>query len=171
MATRKLTLGLLAALACAAPSTTIAKSERIALSKMTGKWSGSGWGKRHADAPRETLRCRLTSRYIARKRELRLTGKCAAAARSYDISGFLKNAAGGRVTGRWANPNGAGAVNIAGKRSGNSISFTVKATDPKTKQKRTYRMVWKLARGSMSVATRLADSETKPVGMIRFDKR
>ncbi|MEM6475438.1 MAG: hypothetical protein AAF687_04660 [Pseudomonadota bacterium] len=100
-----------------------------------------------------------------------MQGKCAAAARNFKISGFLKSAGRNKVTGRWTNPNGVGAINISGTRGGNAITFQVKAKDPKTKKTRKYRMVWTLARGSMSVSTKLADHETKPVGLIRFAKK
>ena len=36
------------------------------------------------------------------------------------------------MAGRWTNPNGIGAINIAGKRSGNTITFKVNAKDSKT---------------------------------------
>ena len=169
--TRRLKIAAMAIAFGLAAGPVVAQSGTIPLRSMTGTWTGTGWGTRHVDAPRETVRCRLTSKFSTRERQLKLTGKCAGAARSYAVSGYLKQTAGGNVTGRWSNPNGIGAINIAGERKGNTITFKVKAKDSQSNEQRTFSMVWAMTRNTMTVDTRLADHETKPVGSIRFVKR
>ena len=77
-----------------------APEQRISLAKMTGEWRGSGWGVRHATAPRERVRCRMRAKYRAKSRKLILSGKCAATSRSFTILGHLAEYPGNkRITG------------------------------------------------------------------------
>ena len=148
-----------------------APEQRISLAKMTGEWRGSGWGVRHATAPRERVRCRMRAKYRAKSRKLILSGKCAATSRSFTILGHLAEYPGNkRITGRWINPSGIGSLNIRGVRRANAFIFTFRAKDRKSKKRRSYQTVWDMAPRSMKMRTMLVDHEKKPVGVIQFER-
>ncbi len=144
---------------------------RVDLSKYGGKWSGSGWGKRDAGAPRERVRCRMTAKYRAKTRRLSVSGKCAAASRSFTLLGHVAEYRGSnRLTGRWVNPSGMGSVKVAGRRNGNNLIFTFRAKDRKLGKMRQFRTVWKLNRNSFTLNSQVAKGGYRDIGSIRFSR-
>lgn len=157
-----------------------ARKAGVALSSLNGDWSGTGWGTRYPGASKERLRCRLKARYQHRKggrsaagknksAMLKLSGRCAATSRSFNIAGHISEQSGSRkITGRINNPDGIGAINVAGYRDGNKLVFNYKAKDKKTKKTRKYQSVWTIGKTKISYKTTLREPGKKVVGAVTF---
>jgi hypothetical protein len=101
------------------------------LPDMSGAWSGSGWARQTPDGPKEAVRCRLDNTYDPGARALTVSGKCVVPGRRIDMSGSIIGADGtDRITGRWANPEGAGSVRISGVQQDGLVAFTFSAAGP-----------------------------------------
>jgi len=143
----------------------------VALSDIDGTWSGSGWAVRHEGGARENVRCRLKANYKSRARKLTLSGKCAASSGTYTLLGHIADHPGSnRVTGRWVNPRGIGAVKIAGQRTNNRLTFFFNGKDERTERKVTYKTVWKLGNDRFSLSTGTRAGADDALGTIVFKR-
>lgn len=141
------------------------------LSKLAGTWKGDGWALREKGETREGVRCRLKASYKSGSRKLALSGKCAATSGTYTLLGHIADYPGtNRVTGRWVNPRGIGSVNIAGKRTGNRLTFFFDGKDEKTKRKVRYKTVWDLGNDSFSLSTGTSEGGNDALGKITFKR-
>lgn len=142
---------------------------KVALSEMTGKWKGTGWGKRNSSAPKEGVRCRLTARFRSKNRKLSVSGKCAATSRTFTLLGHVAEYNGSnKMTGRWVNPSGIGSMKIAGTRKGNNLIFTFIAKEDKTGKRRKYRSIWSLKRNGFDLRSQIAGKTFRDIGNIQF---
>jgi len=142
------------------------------LSSYAGKWEGLGWVKRHASAEREPVRCRLTVRYRKSSEKLDMSGKCAAAARTFTLLGHIaSNPTTNQMTGRWVNPDGVGSLNIAGKRRVNSATFNFDANDRKSGKRQSFRTSWGFGKTGFSITSHQLTPRTSEIGAISFERR
>ncbi len=143
----------------------------VPLAQMAGKWTGNGWASRTEGGSKEGVRCRLTAKYSAKTRKLSLSGKCAATSGTYILLGHIAEYPGsGKLTGRWVNPKGVGSLNIAGKRSGNRLTFLFDGKGKKSDRKVAYKTVWDLRNDGFSLNTGLASGAHDALGQIVFQR-
>ncbi|MBV7266291.1 hypothetical protein [Erythrobacter ani] len=141
----------------------------IPLSEIAGQWRGDGWAVREEGGTKEGVRCRLKTRYKSGSRKLTISGKCAATSGTYTLLGHIADYPDtNRVTGRWVNPRGVGVVNIAGKRTGNRLTFFYEGKDKETKEKVRYKTVWDLSGDGFSLSTGVGGGANDELGKITF---
>lgn len=130
------------------------------LAMLRGEWSGTGWAKRTTDGPRETVRCRVSSKYSPPARRLLVTGKCAVPGRKFNLRGVVSSEVdGGAIRGSWANPFGAGSASVSGSQSGNRVTLDFRAPHPDTKEDVPQQMEWTIGDRAFSITTKLGDGE------------
>lgn len=146
-------------------------AKTVPLAQMAGKWTGKGWASRSEGGSKEGVRCRLKAKYNAKTRKLSLSGKCAATSGTYTLLGHIAEYSNsGKLTGRWINPRGVGSLNIAGKRSGNRLTFLFEGKAKKPDRKVRYKTVWDLRNNGFSLNTRLASGAQDALGQIIFQR-
>lgn len=142
------------------------------LLSLGGEWAGTGWASRGPDAPRERVRCRLTNRVDHAQGRLSVSGRCAAPGRRFDLSGRM-TAEGGRLSGRWSNPFGAGVADVAGRSRGQTMTLSFRGRDPDTGERFKGQMRWTVGDDRFSITTASApiNGETyRVVGEINFER-
>jgi len=123
------------------------------LADLSGNWTGRGWAKQSLEAPKEAVFCRIRNALSKDKNELKTTGRCAVANKTFTLDGLIAvSASSNRVTGRWRIPRGGGDAAISGRKDANQISFTFEAKETSTKQKLEHRAKWSL-RGAVLTLT------------------
>ncbi len=130
------------------------------LAALGGQWTGTGWAKRTTNGPRETVRCRISGKYVLPGRQLFVTGKCAVPGRKFNLKGTVSSEVdGGTIRGRWSNPFGAGSASVRGRQSGNRVFLDFRAPHPDTKEKVLQQMEWQIADNAFAITTRLHDGQ------------
>ena len=134
------------------------------LAEMEGTWRGSGWARETPDGPQEAVRCQITNTYDLETRTLTVSGQCAVPGRRLTMAGRLTGRDGEeRITGRWSNPDGAGATQIVGLQRGDIVAFNFSALDPATGRTHAQNVEWRLSGDALQL--RSTDRATASVLM------
>ena len=143
------------------------------LSRLDGRWTGSGWSQANADAARDVLRCKLAITLSASGDRADIRGKCATPGKSYDMRSFIARQGDGSYTGQWSNPGGEGAADLTGTRSGDRLVMRYDGRHPDTKRRIAGTMTWRIATGSISLSntvTDIAGAKTWKAGEMTFGR-
>jgi hypothetical protein len=89
-------------------------------SDMAGSWSGAGTLHR-AGGQNERLRCRASYAVGSDGNKVDLNIRCASDSYKFDFAGYIINS-GGRVSGRWSEPNYNSAGTLTGRAAASSIN-------------------------------------------------
>ena len=143
------------------------------LTRLDGRWTGSGWSQATADAARDVLRCKLAITLSASRDRADIRGKCATPGKSYDMRSFIARQSDGSYSGQWSNPGGEGAANLTGTRSGDRLVMRYDGRHPDTKRRIAGTMTWRIGTDSISLSntvTDIAGAQTWKAGEMTFGR-
>ncbi len=141
------------------------------LAMLDGRWTGSGWSRAVADAPRESLRCKLVVTVSPRGSRIDIRGKCAVPGKSYDLRSFIARKADGTYEGQWSNPGGEGAADLTGRRDGDRLVLHYDGRHPDTARRVEGTMTWTIGADSFvlsNTVTDVAAAKTWQAGAMTF---
>ncbi len=149
------------------PDTALAGS---ILERAAGKWSGTGWARRDANAPRELVKCRLSAKFVKKQNRLSVSGKCTGGGRSVRLSGRFVDEGAGDFSGKWSTGSRLGADQMTGRQNGNKIRFNWQSRNQKTGKVTGYFTQWNVQKSKLSVATGLRDNSAPLMVEINFTR-